>query len=186
MGGELHILHNQRCEVERAAILVVPAGETEPITGGVFRLLGGFSVLHRLRRRGGCFGRGIITQIERHLVCRHRPFGIQGDISGGHGFAGKDILFAFAKLVVMPPVENVPILSGRGISRSIIRILNRLLVLFVYRFVRNAAVNEGDYILVAGIVEFGVVVSTSNLSSFFVRVSLQRILILLRYAVASS
>ena len=175
-GIDMVITGDQHAGVEGGTVLHDPAQE-----GIAFcrRISGDIAVLHGGAvgdARNGLYHGDLIFLIEGNGVHRGHPLGIEGDVLGGHGLAGKGKLLPFALLVIVPAGEDIPFLPGGG-GGGILRIGNGLLELPAFGFIYAAAVDELDLIAVAGVVKPGVVISASVVRTFFIGKACDGILI---------
>ena len=118
------------------------------------------------------------TQINCCVDLRRLPLCIKRNVLCGHRLAGEHERVAFAKLILIPACKReVCGYTGRSCRGGVCHIGNILLILAAFGFFCLTAVNERDFIGVAGIVESCFVVTTSILRTTTVRKASNWILI---------
>ena len=106
-------------------------------------------------------------QVNRSFNNRRLPLCIERNVLCGHRLAVEDICRAPTKFIVIPTSKHeVCGYTGRSCRGGVCHIGNILLILAAFGFFCLTAVNERDFIGVAGIVEFGIIVFAANRSTY--------------------
>ena len=106
-------------------------------------------------------------QVNRSFNNRRLPLCIERNVLCGHRLAVEDICRASTKFIVIPTSKHeVCGYTGRSCRGGVCHIGNILLILAAFGFFCLTAVNERDFIGVAGIVEFGIIVFAANRSTY--------------------
>ena len=93
--------------------------------------------------------------VDRHRMGDGRKAGVEGDVLRGHGLAVKDIGLTLAVFIIVPAQEFHAVRFG---VRAVGYTVQRLLVFLGNGVLFNASVDEKDFVVVAGVIEFCVVV----------------------------
>ena len=122
--------------------------------------------VRNFNRFGSSVRRG--RQVNRSFNNRRLPLCIERNVLCGHRLAVEDICRASTKFIVIPTSKHeVCGYTGRSCrGGGVCHIGNILLILAAFGFFCLTAVNERDFIGVAGIVEFGIIVFAANRSTY--------------------